>query len=309
MPRPCTAAVQSLLDNWNPRSRNAICDLYTFTLAGGEVLRYSGWQKAIRAPAPETDSPLVAFPLGPPIKRNKTKVQIGVQVDVLEIDVYASANLALSGGAISWQDAMRGGLFDGAYCSLWRCFMSPPGTVVGTIAWFYGRVADVDIGRTAIKIQVKSLLDLLTAQMPRRLFQAACTHVFGDAMCGYDRAVDGAAGPGGGGPAYAQDITCTVGTLQSQIHYADAAPDPATLFNNGTLVGLTGANAGYKRSITQIIGGVVYLLDPWIFPVEIGDTFTLLPGCDHTLATCDGTFGNLPRFGGFPYIPPPESAA
>ncbi|MBV8777226.1 MAG: phage BR0599 family protein, partial [Alphaproteobacteria bacterium] len=34
----------------------------------------------------------------------------------------------------------------------------------------------------------------------------------------------------------------------------------------------------------------------------------LLPGCDHTVATCQSTFNNLSHFGGFPYIPPPELA-
>lgn len=297
MARPCTAAVQSLLDNWNPLSQNAICDLYAFTLAGGEVLRFSGWQTALSAPAPETDSPLISFPLGPPIKRNKTKVQIGVQVDELDIEVYASGSeLALNGGAITWQDAMRGGLFDGAYCSLWRCFMSPPGTVVGTIAWFYGRVAEVDIGRTRMQIKVKSLLDLLTIQMPRRLYQAACTHVFGDAMCGFDRTT------------MQQTITAIAGTSQSRIYYSGAAPSPTTLFDNGTLVGATGANTGYKRSIARVESGVVFLLEPWIFLADVGDTFTMLPGCDHKKETCDTVFSNLDRFGGFPYIPPPENA-
>ena len=175
--------------------------------------------------------------------------------------------------------------------------MSPPGTVVGTIAWFYGRVGDVDIGRTKMVIRVKSLLDLLTAQMPKRLFQAGCTFVFGDAMCGFDR------------NAMAQDITCVTGTRQSQIVYSGAAPDPTTLYDNGTLIGKTGANTGYKRTITKLVDGVIYLLDPWIFPVEVGDAFTMLPGCDHTLDTCRDTFDNLDHFGGFPYIPPPENAA
>lgn len=302
MARPCTAAVQSLLDNWNPRSQNAIADLYTFTLSGGEVLRYSGWQKALSAPAPETDDPVITFDLGPKFHRNKTKVQIGVQVDELEIEVYTSAEaLVLNGGALTWQEALRGGLFDGSYCALWRCFMSKPADdatfeVVGTVSWFYGRIADVEIGRTKNKIKVKSLLDLLNVQMPRRLFQAACTHIFGDAMCGFDRAT------------MAQDITCTVGTMQSQIHYAGPAPVPSTLYDNGTLIGKSGANTGYKRTIIKLTGGVAFLLEPWIFPVEIGDEFTMLPGCDHTLDTCNGTFDNLSRFGGFPYIPPPESA-
>ena len=55
--------------------------------------------------------------------------------------------------------------------------------------WFYGRVAECDVGRSKIAVKVKSLMNLLALQqMPRRLYGATCTHVFSDAMCGYDRA-------------------------------------------------------------------------------------------------------------------------
>src|SRR5688572_32551951 len=62
-------------------------------------------------------------------------------------------------------------------------------------------------------------------------------------------------------------------------------------------------------TIVTLAGGIVHQLQPWLSPVAVGDTFRLLPGCDHTTATCNATFQNLARFGGFPYIPPPEAAA
>jgi uncharacterized phage protein (TIGR02218 family) len=297
MARPCTDDVKLLLDDWGPTSRMAICDLYTFYLIGGEILRYSGWQKALSVPAPQTNSPLIDFPLGAKLKRNKTKFQIGVQVDEMDIEIYAAdETIVTNGGTITWQEALHKGLFDGAYLDMWRCFMSPPGIPIGTITWFYGRVADVDVGRTKSVIKVRSLLDLLSQQMPRRLFQAACTHIFGDAMCLFDRTT------------MAQDITATGGTLQSQINFSGFAPSPSTLYDQGTITGKTGANTGYKRTITHLKSGIVYILDPWVFTVNIGDEFTLLPGCDHTLETCTNTFNNAEHFGGFPYIPPPDNA-
>jgi hypothetical protein len=33
-----------------------------------------------------------------------------------------------------------------------------------------------------------------------------------------------------------------------------------------------------------------------------------LPGCDRTLATCTNVFNNAANFGGFPFIPTPETA-
>ena len=136
---------------------------------------------------------------------------------------------------------------------------------------------------------------LAIQQMPRRLYQAACTHVFGDAMSGFDR------------NSSAETASALAGSTQSEIHTA-LAPSPATLFDQGTMTGLTGANAGLTRTIRQMLGGVAYQHKAWLYPVMPGDAFRFLPGCDHTVTTCQNTFNNLARYGGFPYIPPPETA-
>jgi len=47
---------------------------------------------------------------------------------------------------------------------------------------------------------------------------------------------------------------------------------------------------------------------PFLSSVVIGDQFQLLPGCDRTLATCTNVFNNAIHFGGFPFIPTPETA-
>jgi hypothetical protein len=74
------------------------------------------------------------------------------------------------------------------------------------------------------------------------------------------------------------------------------------------MVGVSGQNAGLTRTIRQMTSGVAYQLQAWLYPVTVGDTFQFLPGCDHTTATCHNTFNNLAHYGGFPYIPPPETA-
>jgi hypothetical protein len=105
----------------------------------------------------------------------------------------------------------------------------------------------------------------------------------------------------------AETASALAGSTQSEIH-TTLAPSPATLFDQGTMIGLSGANAGLTRTIRQMTGGVVYQLKAWLYPVAAGDTFRFLPGCDHTVPTCENAFDNLARYGGFPYIPPPETA-
>jgi hypothetical protein len=47
---------------------------------------------------------------------------------------------------------------------------------------------------------------------------------------------------------------------------------------------------------------------PLPFAPTTGDAFTVAFGCNHTQATCQGTFNNLANFRGFAYVPPPELA-
>jgi hypothetical protein len=241
------------------------------------------------------------FALGPRFDRSTVTTKIGIEPTGLDVSILAGDEDIV--GTLSFAHAVRVGEFDGATVELDRFFAPAqpagsggPSLSLGAIVWFYGRVADADIGRSRIEMKVKSLLGLLAQQqMPRRLYQAACTHIFGDAMCTFNRA------------SVATAVAALTGSSQAVIA-TSLSPSPATLYDQGTIVALTGANAGQSRTIAQVVGGNVYLLKAWLFPVVTGDTFELLPGCDHTVATCQNTFGNLSHFGGFPYIPPPEQA-
>jgi uncharacterized phage protein (TIGR02218 family) len=304
--RPCSAALAAYLA---ANDTCVIADLYTFLLTSGEVLRYSGWTTPLSIPGTAFPAGSVNynalgytdFALGPRFGRSKVTTKIGVEPTELDIEILAGSNDRI--GVFSFADSVRLGLFDGATVELDRFFapLQAAGgaldTSLGAIVWFCGRVADTDVERGRIMMKVKSLMNLLAIhQMPRRLYQAACTHVFGDAMCGFDRT------------SLARIVTALAGSTQAEIHTA-LSPSPATLFDQGTMIGLSGQNAGLMRTIRNLAGGVAYQLKAWLYPVQISDSFRLLPGCDHTVATCQNSFNNLSRYGGMPYIPPPETAA
>src|SRR5437763_3643031 len=222
--RPCTAHLAAYL------AANDTCivaDLYTLALATGEVLRYSGWTTALSIPGTRFPPSSLnydalgytAFALGPRFGRSKIATKIGVQPTELDIDIFAGSDDTI--GPASLADAVRLGLLDGATVELDRLFAPPQpdgsgglDTSLGAIVWFYGRVAECDAGRSAIRLKVTSLMNLLAIQqMPRRLYQAACTHVFGDAMCGFDR------------NSSAETASALAGSTQSEIHTA-LAPSP-----------------------------------------------------------------------------------
>lgn len=303
--RDASAALQAYLAQ---NDTFVIVDLYTFSLPNGSVLRYSGWTTGLTIPGTlfpggslnYNATGYTAFSLGPRFGRSMVTTKIGVEPTELDISVFAGAGDRI--GTFTFAEAVRVGELDGATVELDRFFAPPQANgaglamSLGAIVWFCGRVAETDVGRTTISFKVKSLMNLLAVQqMPRRLYQAACTHVFGDAMCAFNRA------------SLATTQSALSGSTQAQI-VTSLNPNPATLYDQGTIIGATGANAGLTRTVTQVSGGVVSVLKAWLYPVAAGDTFQLLPGCDHTVAMCQNTFNNLSHYGGFPYIPPPELA-
>ena len=286
--KSASAALIALL---NSGEQFIMADLYTFTLVGGAtILRYSA------APTPIVANGYL-FAVGPKFERSKTKVVIGTQVDEFDIKIYPEATDVV--GSTPFLEAAWQGQFDGGLVRLERAFMGTDAggygdTSAGTVILFSGRISDIDCSRTGVEMKCRSHLELLNIQMPRRLWQSSCTHVFGDAMCLFNRS------------SLAAMFSAANGSTTTVIQ---GAPTTATPYAQGTIIGITGGNAGYSRTISSFVsGGTVTVKLAFLSSVAVGDQFQLLPGCDRTLATCTNVFNNALHFGGFPYIPTPETA-
>lgn len=281
------AASPALIALLSSSDQFIMADLYTIILVGGSVLRYSAAPTALSVNSNN-------FVLGPKFERSKLKVIIGTQVDELDIRIYPEPTDLV--GGISFLEAAWQGQFDGALLQLERAFMPTYGdTSAGAIVLFAGRISDIECTRTSVDLKCRSHLELLNVQMPRRLWQASCTHVFGDAMCQFDRS--------------SMEATFPAGPGSSQVQIASlVSPTPSNLYVQGTVLGVTGANAGSSRTIARMGGGWINVKLAFLSPVLEGDQFRLLPGCDRTLATCTNVFNNAAHFGGFPYVPTPETA-
>ena len=281
------AASPALIALLNSSTQFVMADLYTFTLVGGILLRYSAAPTVIVANG-------FTFAIGPKFERSKTSTVIGTQVDELDIKVYPEKTDLI--GTTLWLEAAWQGQLDGALLQIERAFMPSYGdTSPGTVVLFAGRISDIDCSRTGIDMKCRSHLELLNIQMPRRLWQSSCTLVFGDAMCQFNRA------------ALQASFRCLSGSTETQI-LSTVNPTPAGLYVQGTIFGLTGANAGDSRTVAGMSSGSVSVKLAFLSPPMVGDQFQLLPGCDRSIATCTNVFNNAIHFGGTPYIPTPETA-
>lgn len=281
--KSASPALIALLNSGGPY---LMADLYTFTLVSGQVLRYADWDADI------TYGGNVYSASGPLIERGRVRVVIGVEVDTLDMTLYADASKRI--GTTPWMQAIATGMLDGATVKLERVFMSAPPVPVGGFVHFSGRVANVQISRIGAQITVNSDLELLNVQMPRNLYQPTCQHTLYDADCGLNRA------------AFSYGANVQAGSTATTV-YSSLPQAPGT-FTLGYLQFTSGAMAGTKRSIKYSAPGFVQLLNPLPLAPAVGDAFVLYYGCDKTQTTCTYKFGNKANFRAFPYVPVPETA-
>ncbi|MFW2850557.1 DUF2163 domain-containing protein [Sphingomonas sp. TX0543] len=83
----------------------------------------------------------------------------------------------------------------------------------------------------------------------------------------------------------------------------DRAEPVADAYGGGLLRWFGGANSGFESAVTASSGSTVTLRSLPPFAVEAGALIEVSEGCDKTLATCAGRFGNAVNFRGEPYLP------
>jgi uncharacterized phage protein (TIGR02218 family) len=284
-----TAAVINLLDAAiaAPDAPIAFAECFTFITTTGT--RYT-WTN-VDYPVTYNGSTFLAN--GPLVQGLKYKGTIGLEVDKQQITIAARPTDTINGAP--FLIALCDGALDGAPVYRDRVFLTAPnGSIVGGVRMFQGRVSTVDnVGRTSATLTVASDLVILDYDMPRNLFSPTCVHTLYDTGCGVIRGT------------YSVNGTCGSGSTSITIFFSGAL----AIHAQGSLVFSSGANANVRATVKQVnVGVALILMYPLPFAPSPGDAFTVAAGCDHTQATCQGTFNNLPNFRGFPYVPPPELA-
>ena len=262
-----------------------IADLYTFTLNGGFIARYTG-----------ADAPLTvggnAFAVGPLITRSKIMSKVGLEVQTLDMTINADNSMLLNG--TPWLQAARSGGLDGCRVLVERAFMPTWGdTSAGKIWMFSGNVSDLEVTRTAARLKVKSDLEKLNMQWPRNLYQPGCLHTLYDSGCALSKGAFG----------WAAIVTSQSSVTQIYCNL----PQADDYYSLGTILFYSGANNGVSRTVKKYYRGVVTLSLPLLTPPSLGDALAAYPGCDKQQSTCSGKFSNLNNFRGFPYVPAPDT--
>ena len=303
------AATTTLINFLENATTYVRADLYTFTLNGGGVLRYTS------ANAPVTTSITVAgvsqgpftWNVGPPISDEGVQSSRGVNA--------ASVDITINGGTGVWTvagedilDFIEGFGLDGAAIRIDRAWAPDWPTMfgsgpIGTHCRFSGLFSEAkELGETQAVVTVQDPRSVLTTQYPAEVYSTSCLNTFGDANCGVNVA------------ALTQSGTVT--GVGGQLTFAMNLVVADGYFTLGVVTFTSGTNAGVSRSIKYSSAGNngVMLTAPLPAEPTVGDAFTISPGCSLSLSstTPSGCQQWQPstwaeRFRGQPFVPPPTT--
>ena len=267
-----------------------MAELYDITLTDGTALHYTTFDRNLTVGG-------ISYLSGPPnFSRGTVEEVIGVsKIGTLSLEIQANSTDIVEGIPILTKIAR--GDFDQAQVTVRRLFMDAIGAQQGTVIRFVGNIGDLDqLSRTGARFTCKSKVEQLNIQLPRNILQPTCMHTLFDAGCTLSKASFAVSGIVQAGS--------TVNKLVTNLIQADS------YFDNGQLVFSSGANSGHIAAVRMYAhaSGIVNFFVPLPAAPAIGDSFTIYPGCDKTQATCTAKFANLANFGGFPFVPAPETA-
>ena len=275
-------ATRELIDLLHGSDEFLMADLFRITLSNGQILRHTNADMPVVWDGQTYEAHKLI------IKRGATRVAVGLDVDSNTLEIAAEPDYRLEG--LQWSEAALGGALDGARVVIERIFFSDWATPVGAVVIFSGRVSDVSGSRSAVKVDVKSDIELLNVSSPRNIYQSGCMRTLYDGGCKVNRekfTVNGRV-----------TANSTTGTeLACNLMQADG------WFNQGVIKFTSGRNAGLSRTVKEHKGGRLSFALRLPFPPQSGDVFKIYPGCDKRQETCGKKFDNIVHFRGFPYIP------
>lgn len=186
---------------------------------------------------------------------------------------------------------IESGNLDGVPATMFVCnWASPDDWQIVVKHGYLGEISRTSDGRYTTELRgVKQLL----SQSFLRTYSTKCqVKRFGDTECGFD--------------ASTVTYTGTVTAVSNRRRFNgtnSASPQPANgAFRLGELTFTSGANAGFLREIKlDDVDGTLGEFSFWEnFPedVQVGDTYTIVRGCDRTATACQA-YNNFVNFRGY----------
>lgn len=251
-----------------------LCRIVKFTLANGSTFTFTDLDVSIVI-ASETYAAANGFDLS------------AVQTDIGTATSNVTLTLLLDSLGLN-RSMIEAGAMDGATAAVslvdWSTLGTPIPLFVGEVKLITYRdelVADIEL-EPILSRDLMLSVDIVSSN---------CRYDLGDTRCTVNIA------------ALSKSFTITqvdnAQVIETNLTDADAA------FDNGVLLFTSGQNSGIGlevQSYLHTLGTITLkLIAP--FPLAIGDTGTIYPGCDKTLIGGCAKYANQLNFGGEPFVP------
>ena len=209
----------------------------------------------------------------------------------------ATENMDLSGviasGQISRGD-LWSGKFDGATVEVWRVDWSDPTKADLMVA---GQCGSVEFGATTFTFEVTTAGERLQQRPILQPYMPTCRFKLGDVRCGFDLEAARVSGSVTG------VTTPDVRTGAKRRIFTDTSrTEVDNYFQLGRLTWTSGENAGVSVDVKSFASDTFILERPMQYEIQIGDAYTVVPGCDRRFETCRDKFANAINFGGYPHL-------
>lgn len=223
-----------------------------------------------------------------------------LEVDNLEVEgsVRADPDTTTDIRGLSVLD-IESGKFDDATVTLFVVDWTAPDD--GQIILRHGNIGE--IRRTSegrYYTELRGLSQRLQQQIIETYSQT-CLARLGDSRCNFNVAP--------------HTVTGTVTAVTSRLRFnagMDTTADADVLYTYGKVTFTSGANEGVEREVRNASVGDVFgnlqVFEPFPQAIEVGDTFTLAPGCDKTHTQCK-LYNNFANFRGHGLFVPTQGAA
>lgn len=190
------------------------------------------------------------------------------------------------------RDMIASGIFDSARCYLFACnFLSPVEDYEEITASILGKTTVED---DRYKIEEMALIDLL-GQGVGDTFSPGCKKKFGGTeLYGCNKNLA------------AITVVGAVTSITSATVFRDSSrTEAADWFGAGEITFTSGPNVGLApiKIKDYAADGTITLYDAPYYALEVGVTYSMVPGCRKRLADCRDKWNNVARFGGDPYVP------
>ena len=205
-------------------------------------------------------------------------------------------NLLINSDHIADQELLNG-LFDGAEVEIWN---RPWEAVEGDVPFriIAGEFGKVSKGTAGFKVEVITKAGRAAQQNLLEIYTPNCRWDLGSVECTVDLDALEVSG------SVTSTALVTGPSVSRKRAFIDTSrTEESNYFDYGSVTWTSGDNTGTTNQIERQTGNSFLLWDTAPYRIQVGDTYTMKPGCDKAVDTCKTKFNNFINYGGFPHVP------